>query len=549
MALVGKRFRGTTRSFALEHPFRAPAHFVNRGMPLGIDMRTGKIVLFDPWILKLQKVIHSMIFLILGQKDFGKSTLMKVLVLRLMALQAELDEQGYPLPMRSRMHDRKREKEAGELRPITDYLVGQTVELNRRGFINLFDPDLVLDDEGNISEADLLEIAVNAAEYDLGHMLSGFQPLSLQVAVHKMIKGDLAMCTPERLSQLVRTVQGSDITDYFRDTDNAVNKMLASRNGAEEGLFVEQTQLTTSEAGLHYIDEREFQRDASIMAATLNRILQGDYGRIFGGTNSLRDVLSGEAVTFDWNGVNDKARGLLEAMLQKWQAIAADRNDRALIPHINIADEAAEGIKSIQYARFRVQNIIKSRAYPTADFEAAQNELQILHAGDAGSELRSLGTQISVGTGGRFVTRQESSNTDALELLSTMGLSDQDIHLSTQLSIGCFLLLFGNRPAVPCQLIITETERELVETNSAVNSMTERVDVRDLPRVQERLKEIRESGRVAVLDAGTMRHLAQQNGVINLSKEEGDVPESNGHTTIDLGSSNHHQQITRVNGS
>jgi len=485
----------------------------------------------------------------LGQKDFGKSTLMKVLVLRLMALQAELDEQGYPVPMRARMHDRKREEEAGELRPITDYLVGQTVELNRRGFINLFDPTLVLDDEGNISEADLLEIAVNSAEYDLGHLLNGFQPLSLQVGVHKMTREDRSKFSPERLSQLVRTLTRDDITAYFAASDNSVNKMLMSRDPRQENQFVEHTQLTTSDAGLHFIDERDFQRDAAIMAATLNRILQGDYGRIFGGTNSLRDMLGGEAVTFDWNGVNPKARGLLEAMLQKWQAIAADRNERALIPHINIADEAAEGAKSPMWMRFRVENVIKSRAYPTADFESAQNELQILNAGEAGSEVRALGQQISVGTGGRFITRQESSNTEALELLSKMGLSDGDIHLSTELDIGCFLLLFGKRPAVPCQLIITETESELVETNSATKSMTQRVDVRDLPGVQERLKEIRESGRIAVLNAATTKELARQNGVINLNKTDGDVPEPNGSTTIDMGGKSKRRFFSRVNGS
>lgn len=549
MALVGKRFRGTTRSFALEHPFRAPAHFVDSGMPFGIDMRTGQIVMFDPWILKAKKIIHSMIFLILGQKDFGKSTLMKVLVLRLMALQAELDDEGYPVPMRSRMHDRKREEEAGELKPITDFLVGQTVELNRRGFINLFDPDLVLDDQGKISEADLLEIAVNSAEYDLGHLLNGFQPLSLQVGVHKMTKDERWKFSPERLSQLVRTLTKDDVTAYFADTDRAVDKMLLSRDPRREQQFVEQTQLTTSDAGLNFIDERDFQRDASIMAATLNRILQGDYGRIFGGTNSLRDMLGGEAVTFDWNGVNPKARGLLEAMLQKWQAIAADRNEKALIPHINIADEGAEGAKSLMWMRFRVENIIKSRAYATADFEAAQNELQILNAGEAGSEVRALGQQVSVGTGGRFITRQEASNTDALELLSKQGLSDGDLHLSTELDIGCFLLLFGKRPAVPCQLIITETESRLVETNSATASMTQRVDVRDLPKVQERLREIRESGRIAVLNAATTRELARQNGVIDLSKTDGEVPATNGSTTVDLGGKSKRSLISRITGS
>lgn len=513
MTIKGTALQGTPYSAALLQPWIAPAHPVHGGIPVGLDLRTRKVVMFDPWELKLRSIISGMIFLSLGERDTGKSTQLKTLMIRSMGLQATIDKlTGNPEPMRARLHGRKREGNEDEMAPTNNFLRGTLLRLKDVSSLNLFDPSM------GLAEWDMLEIAINIAEYSLGRELTGFQPLALQVGVHNMLKLSPEKICLETLERIVRTSSIEDIDAYFKDVDTKTDAMLKSAVVENQPGVLTETKFT--ERKPHRVPAADYERDASSGAAALNRVIagRGDYGNTFGGTGSLRNYLQDPMLTLDWNGMGLRPRGLLEAMLQKWQAMAADRNDTSLIPHLNGSDEASEAMTSVAYSRFRVKNIIASRAYHTADYELAQNELQITEAGEEGTELRKNGRQISLGVGARWVFRQPENDAVLHGLHQTTGMSDQDLNYTTRMPNHCTALCIPNRPAVFMQWFITPTEVNLVGTNSAVESMSERVHVTSLDTYRERVRNLQEQG-LKVMSGKELRAHAAQHGVIDLSKD------------------------------
>ena len=83
MAIYGKSFSGTPEDAALFHPWIASKLPCPRGMPIGLCMRTGRVVYFDPWLLKDMGLITGLIFLMLGVRGSGKTSLLIQLITEL----------------------------------------------------------------------------------------------------------------------------------------------------------------------------------------------------------------------------------------------------------------------------------------------------------------------------------------------------------------------------------------------------------------------------------------------------------------------------------
>jgi len=503
------------------NPWIGPPTLTQSGIPIGIHMNTGAIIMYDPWKMKLEGLINSLIFLVLGLKDYGKSTFLKVLMMRLLMLQSVLNEQtGEPEIMRGRLHGRKREGDEDEMAPTTNFLRGKLLKLRDMPEINQFDPRM------GLNEWDVLETVINDAEYSRGSGLVHYQPLAFQVAVHKLLKLSREQICLETIEWLTRNLQLSDVDAYYQDVDGTTSRMLNDNVVGERPDILQQMQFTAERP--HSINEAEFLQDASLAASDLNRIIagRGDFGNTFGGLRSIREYLEDPMTTFDWNGVNPRARGLLEATLQKWQATAADRNDKAVIPHVNGADEASDAFQSVQWARFRLQNVVKSRAFPTCDVELAQNEMQISHAGSEGSELRELGHQISLGVAARFYFRQNSDEALLSHIGHINGMSEQTLTGLTNLPKYCALMCVPHRPPVPMQVFITTTEARNVDTNSATRSMDQRVPVTSLDSYQRRVEAMRSKGLVdadddlLILTGEQLRERARTHGVVDFDKLE-----------------------------
>lgn len=469
-------FKTIPKATALFTPFIAPGHPNLHGIPLGRDLRTDALLYFDPWLLKAEGLIHSTIFLILGDKGFGKSTLQKALVMRLLALQAGVVD-GVPQDMRARIHDRKHIEGHAEYQAVTGALHSIVYELNRVGLVNILDPLMGMD------EADLVEVGINVCEAVNKAPLQGFQPLAVQVGVNKMLLEAPDATSPELLEVTLRGLTLQDINQYFAASNQRTLRSF-KETLADRPEFLRQLKLTMDRP--HHIPEVEFQRDATLVSSYLGRLLRGDYGRIFGGRNSLRAALTDPAATWDWTGVNDNARTLLAAMLWKWTGVAQANNDLDLIPHVNIGDEEHEAFRILIYLRFLSDTVKKARSLRTADFRSTQYITALTGAGSEDSEIRNLAQGIVMGTGGYFIARPPSNNEAELEHLSRLGISNLDIEFLTTAPVGCFGFKLPDRPLVLFQLFLTPFEAELMATDQATTFMTTRIPVWDSVELERR---------------------------------------------------------------
>jgi hypothetical protein len=469
-----RTFTATPISAAQWHPWGAAAQFVTTGVPLGPNPRTGKLVVFDPWMMKKLGVINSLIFLILGQKGFGKSTLLKVLVMRLVMLQAGIIN-GEPQTMRIRMHDRKRENGVGENQPVIDFLWGENIALNQSKSINLVDPYM------GMSTWDMLDIMVNVCEHAIGHPLVGHQMLALQTGIHKLNQHPKELITLEMLENILRKLDISDIDSYFAATDKDV---LASHMKLLDGRPDLQEQIFAKLDGGHFVDRVDFQKDSTSVSEATGRVLSGDYGGIFGGNRPVSHLLGHRAANWDWSGVGDKPSQLIAAMQPKWQVIATEAGRADLVPHGNFGDENSTVTNNLMHMRFWAESVAKARAYPTADFQAMQYLHQLSEAGSEGSEIRALAGNILRGVECYFLGHLKKGDEAGIHDYRTLGVSDQDIDWLQNVPVGCFGILVPGQPMVTFQLILTQAEADLVQSDSANDKMVERLPVLSDPAVR-----------------------------------------------------------------
>jgi hypothetical protein len=497
MKIKSAAMPGVPESAALLQPWVTSPPLCDVGMLLGPSMETRDPELFHPWRLKEQRRIHSTIFEITAQKDHGKGVLAKWIQAGLMKFQAGLGPDGYPEVMRVRNNDRKREKQEPEYGPITEFFGGEVVSLNRAGLINVFD---ILP---GMSELDLIDIAINVAEDVRGLPLTDHMTLAIQVGVWRMLTQSRGIASPEVLEVILRSLDLSDVQAYFDRTNENVLSMFEDYRGrkSEEELSwlklcmgYDPSELTIrvndkdvdAERKEINFTEGQFRHDAGVASTLYGQLLRGNYGRVFGGMNSLLDKLGAPMVDFDWTDVPPKAATMLEALFFKWQDIAMGSPElEHILPHLDIGDEEHEAFNNLMHVRYYSSYIAKARQLKTARFIVTQFESDLLMAGEPGSEIRRHAEKIIRGIAGRFIGQMEKDD-ETKHRLSQLGISEYDIEFLTIIPMGCFGVTLQGEPIRFVQVIPPPTILKLAETNSAAKAMTETVHWQSIESVRER---------------------------------------------------------------
>jgi hypothetical protein len=384
---------------------------------------------------------------------------------------------------RGRINSRKSEQGVAEFAPLSNALASPVYDIGQQGSINLFGLF--------VEEADLIEVAINLAHEIAGSKLPAQASIAIMVAMRQLITQVPDAISPTMLEVVLRKLTINDFEDYHRSNrDNALkqfDQQLKERPDLLNQLSIVMPEGTVGDSNLWA---------ARQAADCFSQLVNGNYGRAFGGTNSLYDVLSQQLVTLNWENLPTNAQNILEAVLLKAEASAivqakrslGDNRDLSLIiPHVNMSDEEGGAMKSLMHARFMAERQNKSRAYPTADFRAVQYSSQITQAGDEGSELRGLAQEIENGVGCRIIFRQPNNNVELLERFSRLGMSDLDIELLTRLKRGQAFMLLRDYPPLLFQTVITPDEYELVQTNSARTNMATVTPVWDSETFRERV--------------------------------------------------------------
>lgn len=430
-----KSIAGTPSDAALAQPFVGSALPQMPGLPLGIQARQLSPFVFDPWWAHRMQIVHSPVYLVTGNKGFGKSTFLKAVALRYGARRSRHSE-----PVRIRIYDRKLEGAEPEYARLVRFLEGEIVSLNQQASINIFDPKM------KMSQTDIIDTAVNVCEMVGGRSpLPRLQSLALRVGVWRMLKDRPEESSPEVLEAKLLGLSRDDVSAYYAEVND----------------YVENVELPWDHV----------REDAALAAGQIGEVIRGAFGGIFGGRKSLRDVLGNQVVLLDWTGVSEQARTLLSAMLWKWHGIAQRHDDQDLIPDLLFTDEEHQALRNLMYVRFMSASLKEARALRTAYFMSSQHETDLTMAGDAESEIRNLSESIGLSIGGRFIFQQPEKKR-VLDIYRELGFSEYDVRSLPKLKRGQFFFHAPGYPSIPVRLDLTSIESELSGTESAVRSMT-----------------------------------------------------------------------------
>lgn len=486
MGIHTRAFAGTPESAALLQPWMSTAHPQPIGVWLGVDLDTGEHLFIDPWLLKHHGLVNSLMTMVLGQKGRGKSTLAKVLCMRLFSLAAS---NGH---LSIRLNNLKPEDGKAEYQGLSDHFRSTVVTL-RNQQINIFDRRMLSE------ETDLLDVAVNVSEFSAGHPLQRYEPLALQVGMYRMLRDYDAMVSPEVLEGLLRRLDHRDVEEYYAAVDGRLQQSLGrhfsnealSRLGPDERQRRSEmwSRLTNELTRPHHLDLAKFQHDASLTSSYLGRVIHGDMGKLFGGRGSLRPLLTQPATTLDWTGLNTKSTSLMRSLMWKTQTAALVQNDREVIPHLDIDDEDHGSWNNLIYARSKAEYHKIARAFPTMNLQLTHRLADYKSVGEAGSEQRQKATNMLRDIDIWFVGRQNDDHETLRDIQETLGFSKPDAKQLTRLQTGQFALKIGDLKPIFFQLVLVPSEIPVVKTDRATARMVDRTMTANSPEVRRRLEQ------------------------------------------------------------
>lgn len=481
MAIRSTVLPWTPEMASMAQPFYSPEAPDIPGVPIGINMQTRAVVTFEPWLLKDAHIISSGRGTVLGEKDHGKSTLLKILAIRLAMVAAGRDK------LRILINDHKPEGGRAEYQKLTEFFESVVYRLIDHK-VNLFDQSM------GITPSDSLEIALNVAEFVGRKELTGFEPFAMQLAVFKLLRLHPRNATPQMLETLLGRLDERDLDDFFETSNNELVAAVRQRQ-AEEDLLGQlnsyQSRNITQEVDLllerpHNLPMHEIQRAGAYCATLLGQTRGGSYGNMFGDGEPLGDVLSQDVVTLDWTGVPDRAKSLLRTVLRIVRASSVARNDLRFIPHLSLQDEVSQSMEDKIYARWAAYDSKIARGLSEVELSGT-HRLDDFRKGGVGSELYGYGESIVNDMSFTFLGRQPNDPGVLDELQQRFDLSNTHRRFLTRIDRTCFGISLGRRKVVWLKVFVTEMERELIKTDAATERILDRIPVMESPDVLRRL--------------------------------------------------------------
>jgi hypothetical protein len=280
---------------------------------------------FDPLWLKSEGFTEANCYCFLGKKGRGKSSFVKQYALR-----SSLRINGATgRPMRFGAVNHKTELGFPEYGPLAEAMGGSVVTLTNAG-LNILDPLLRLDIDEDTSNLTQVITQIRAStnqqrggwvtDLESAIMTRGLQVLRSNLQIEQSLFGLMQVLNdPNRVHPTLPTGEPMEIDiDVVRAT-------------------------------------------ARDLVAVLLRLHGGDFGKTFGGRNSLTDYLRGRMVVFDYAGLSKQATSLFQTILWSQRAAAARHDDVDLMTDVSIDDENHELTKDPVYARFMSAHIKKVR--------------------------------------------------------------------------------------------------------------------------------------------------------------------------------------------
>ena len=485
MGINASVFSGPTDLLAMGHPFCSVAYNETDGIPFGIDVRSGAIVYFDPWLLKNAGLINSAFGMLLGPKGHGKSATMKILALRLMLIAAGNQT------MRAAINDYKpegSESEYGEVSRVTGSKVFKIANMN----VNPFEADLYMTATNSTYELGILGTSEAICEFAKGSDLRGHENTAHRIAIHTMLQFDQNLWSPTLLFKILRSISDTQIQSYFRNLDDKLQRQMTTRLKSIVDISQQRTVEGQIEQLVHAKDNHKYEdikAAADSVSTMLGDVLTGSYASMFGNEHSLYSMLTQRAVTKDWRGVEPEAETLMRILDTRIKIAAIENNRIDLLPHIEIDDEKHKSMDNLVYAKSHSFFSEIARGTHTCNLSAT-HRFDSVRRGGVGSELYRLGETIINNLGFVMIGRQNDDPKILDELQTRYNLSNANTRILTELPNYTFGLKIGESEKMRfVRVFATPNELAVMKTNASTDRMIARPDVFSSEQIEKFAKE------------------------------------------------------------
>ncbi|HRJ05957.1 MAG TPA: hypothetical protein PK096_00095 [Candidatus Saccharibacteria bacterium] len=468
MSIRAAHHRAPTAQMTTAHPFGGPGHSYRGGMPMGIYVPSNEDWYFDAFQEKAEGIVPSLNGLVLGGKGVGKSTGFKEIAARLATIGA-----GHGL-MRIAINDHKSEGEKSEYAKLGEFLGCDVYDIATRS-VNIFEPRLEL------GELNTLEMAIMLCEHVAKAPLIGSPFDALKIAVSRMMATEPTLWSIQTLMKFGLSLTPDDIDAYYTGLHDRMRGQIAERitRYAESGADRAQVEgLEMSLAAIYdrsdNVSHQEIVQSGEHIASLLGTLMEGKYGRMLGGGDSLYDMLNQMAIIKDWRGVSKEAVSLMRAIDHRLEINAIERGLHNLYPNLELDDEDHQSMEDLAYARAKALKSKISRSVRKLSLSGS-HRFSDYRKGGIGSELWSYGQSILDDMGFFLIGTQPNKKEYLDELQDRLNISDLDRRLLPDLPPRIFGLKLGEtEPLTYVRFIPTPIELGLIQTESANEDMVNR---------------------------------------------------------------------------
>lgn len=419
------------------------------GIPMFKDIFTGQYEAFDPWNLMAEDEINSTVMSIYGDKTHGKTTTAIAMAER----------------FGGRRAGNRRIRITGDVHRVNDDIP----EMDR--LAKFYDTELI---DLSSYELNLLDMAMGMKfSQQLGMVRRCLQHVfekkfsvaereALRIALKKVRKLFPESANLKLLAFVLRTM----VDDDFIEVQRALHAQLQQEHGndaafselSQNFLGHEQRKLTpgVKRACLH-------------LASQIEELLDGEYRGIFGGKNSLKEVLSRRCVLFDYSSLSDEAIVLVQAMIWEWRAAALTNRDMRFHFDIDIHDENHKMWQFEVYAVAMSKYLKQARSYGTFIILITHRMQDYRTVGKTSSRVHQLATNMTGDIDMALIGHLDHKA--AKEVAKRYNLSPMETEVITQQSRGRWALVVGTQRARFVELVLEPHELEDSYSNKANDRM------------------------------------------------------------------------------
>lgn len=338
---MAQGFPGVVDHLALETPVVTSRRVQDRGLPVFINDDTGEPELFDPFLLKKEGRIRAPAMCILANRGHGKTTTNMHLA---KTFSARKGRDG--AVFRVSGDDHRRDDGRPEYQMLALDLGVEEVSLATYQ-LNCLDMAM------GMTHAQQLGMVRVLLKHVFGNQLKPLHGEALRYALTIVRRDYPETAELELVPEILRTIEEDDIRELLREARRSLRSRHADNPKFQE---LQRRNVRLSKGIL----------EASVeLAGMLEELLDGEYAGIFGGQQSLAEILQRRFVIFDYSGLSEEAVMLVQSMMWFWRAAAIANQDFRFRFDMEFHDENYKLWQYEVYAKAMHQYLKQLRSHST----------------------------------------------------------------------------------------------------------------------------------------------------------------------------------------